>query len=191
MSAYVLNPDANKETLLKSLELPIKVPLKDGSSGVIRVLDPDGSHCDRVCEIFNKEVERGTYPQNEKADATSFRAYFCSHYAFVLTDSDDNVRGAFYIKPNFPGRCAHICNAGFLVADEYRKIGVGSALADVFEGFAKKLGYRAVFFNLVFCDNKASLALWKNRGFEIIGRVPEAKLVPNPVDAIMMYKKLE
>lgn len=25
------------------------------------------------------------------------------------------VAGCFYVKPNFPGRCSHVCNGGFIV----------------------------------------------------------------------------
>ena len=27
----------------------------------------------------------------------------------------------FYVKPNFPGRCAHVCNGGFITKKNFRK----------------------------------------------------------------------
>ena len=63
-------------------------------------------------------------------------------------------------------------------------------MADVLPEFAKKLGFRGIFFNLVYEDNVASIKIWKKRGYSVQGRVPEAKLEPKPTDAIMMYKKL-
>ena len=41
------------------------------------------------------------------------QGYFLSHAAFVVRDvASGAVLGAFYVKPNFPGRCSHICNGG-------------------------------------------------------------------------------
>ena len=36
--------------------------------------------------------------------------------------------GSFYVKPNYPDRCGHICNGGFLVNKEYRGQGIGKFL---------------------------------------------------------------
>lgn len=39
--------------------------------------------------------------------------------------------GSFYVKPNYPGRSSHVCNAGFLVAEAARGKGVGRAMGEV------------------------------------------------------------
>ncbi len=45
-----------------------------------------------------------------------FKAYYLSHDVFVLKNYETNeFLGSFYIKPNFPGRCSHYSNGGFLV----------------------------------------------------------------------------
>lgn len=74
--------------------------------------------------LLNHELEDGrSWPFESSLSLDGFRAYFLSHAAFVVrtvkaeeeTEGDgDRVLGAFYIKPNFPGRCAHICNGGFI-----------------------------------------------------------------------------
>ena len=38
------------------------------------------------------------------------------------------VVGSFYVKPNYPDRCSHICNGGFLVSQNYRGNGIGKFL---------------------------------------------------------------
>lgn len=43
-----------------------------------------------------------------------------------------------------------------------------------FVEFAPQLGYKAVFFNLVFEDNIASIRIWQALGFTTTGRVPNA-----------------
>jgi hypothetical protein len=62
-----------------------------------------------------------------------YRGYFLSHAAFVVRalepgfDADGNpsapgeVLGCFYVKPNFPGRCGHVCNGGFITKAKFRK----------------------------------------------------------------------
>ena len=67
-----------------------------------------------------------TYPQLTTLDEAGFKAYFLSHVTLVLLDkTKGEVLGTYYIKPNFPGRCSHICNAGFLVPPNARGNGAG------------------------------------------------------------------
>ena len=42
----------------------------------------------------------------------------------------DEVVGAYYLKPNFPGRAAHIANAGYVVAAAHRRRGIGRLLVE-------------------------------------------------------------
>ena len=76
--------------------------------------------------------------------SADFAAYFLSHHAYALRNAATPtlVYGGFYIKPNFPGRCAHICNGGFLVAAERRGLGAARFMGAVFPWLAKQLGYR-------------------------------------------------
>ncbi len=47
--------------------------------------------------------------------------------------------GSFYIKPNYPGRSSHVCNAGFLVTEKARNRGVGMVLGRQYLEWAPKL----------------------------------------------------
>ncbi|CAM9814561.1 unnamed protein product [Laminaria digitata] len=59
------------------------------------------------------------------------------------------VWGAFYIKPNFPGRCSHVCNGGFITDPRRRRRGVARLMGHAFLRLARDLGYKASYFNLV------------------------------------------
>lgn len=110
-----------------------------------------------------------------------FREYFLAYDAFVVRsvsgeggEGGSGVLGAFYIKPNFPGRASHICNGGFVVSPAARRQGVATLMARCFLPMGRDLGYRASLFNLVFVSNEASLRLWTGLGFVRTGTVPKA-----------------
>lgn len=73
--------------------------------------------------------------------------------------SEVDVWGAFYIKPNFPGRCSHVCNGGFITDPSRRRRGVATLMGHAFLRFAKDLGYKSSYFNLVSSMNAAPLIL--------------------------------
>jgi hypothetical protein len=68
-------------------------------------------------------------------------SYFHSHASFAVrfVNQDEHgtdILGCFYIKPNFPGRCAHVCNGGFICNPKYRGLGVATFMGEAF----KRLG---------------------------------------------------
>jgi L-amino acid N-acyltransferase YncA len=152
--------------------LPEPVALRDGRAGHIRALTPGDTP--RALELLNHAVlvDRA-WPFEAALGAAEFEAYFCSHAAFGLLVGGTIV-GAFYCKPNFPGRCDGICNGGFVVAPEARRRGVGRAMADCFFRVGERLGYRGALFNLVFASNTASVALWRSVGMQLVGTIPGA-----------------
>ncbi|KAH8093932.1 hypothetical protein BXZ70DRAFT_1072745 [Cristinia sonorae] len=108
------------------------------------------------------------------------------------------IAGCYYIKPNYPGRSSHICNAGFLVPVAQRAQGYGSLLARSYLYYAPRLGYEASVFNLVYVNNVASVRLWEGLGFTIAGRIPRAGRLRTAdgsgeeyVDAWVFYKRFD
>ncbi|CAD5124581.1 DgyrCDS12854 [Dimorphilus gyrociliatus] len=94
--------------------LPIDWTTKKGRKVVLDeydVKDEPSLHA-----LFQDTVNVGeSYPQ-DSATLEEFRSYYLTHQVFVVKDSKEgNILGAFYVKPNFPGRSSHICNSGFLV----------------------------------------------------------------------------
>ncbi|GKT55834.1 acetyltransferase [Colletotrichum tofieldiae] len=134
---------------------------------------------------LNKEIEGGdTYPMMDPMPADKFGAYWFQNFGAImllgniehadLTDDMDWSReclGSFYIKPNYPGRSSHVCNAGFLVTDASRNRGVGRLMGECYIDWAPKLGYTYSVFNLVYETNVASCKIWDALGFKRIGRV--------------------
>ena len=116
----------------------------------------------------------------------AYQSYFLSHTALCVralepdVDKDGNSSaagdflGCFYIKPNFPGRCSHICNGGFITVPKFRTQGVARLMGHVFLQVARDLGYKSAYFNLVFRSNTASVRLWESLGFERVAVLEKA-----------------
>ncbi|GLB37740.1 putative acetyltransferase (GNAT) family protein [Lyophyllum shimeji] len=176
---------------------------------------------DYLNAVFAQEVEDGlTYPQEGEMGRSTFEAYFFSADVFVgMVGSpgqmnnregevdldievarggrpwDQCVAGFYYIKPNYPGRSSHICNAGFVVPPTHRGKKYGHVLANSYVKYAPMLGYRASVFNLVYVNNLASIKLWERLGFTKAGLIPRAGRLKRRdgqgeeyVDAFVFYK---
>jgi L-amino acid N-acyltransferase YncA len=188
------------------MALPIHATLQDGTAVELDHMRPPEAEI--VRSLLNGIVAEGTsYPQKVPLSASEFAAYWLKGQAYVVRPalfspasapaSGSNppmveVLGAFYIKPNFPGRCGHICNAGFIVDPRVRGQGLGHLMGKAMLKLARELGYRGVMYNLVFETNLPSLKIWHTLGFQEIGRIPQAAYLPDDryVDAIMLYKSL-
>ncbi len=105
---------------------------------------------------------------------------------------DDKVLGTYVIKPNQPGRGGHVANAGYMVGQAARGLGVGTMLGEHSIQIAKELGFEAMQFNMVVATNTGAIHLWEKLGFEAVGRLPRVFRHPEkgPVDALVMYRSL-
>lgn len=111
---------------------------------------------------------------------------------FVAVETGDELVGTYYLKPNQPTLGDHVCNCGYIVAENTRGRGIASRMCDHSQREAVKHGYRAMQYNLVVSTNEDAIHLWKKHGFEIIGRLPKAFRHARfgYVDAYVMYKDL-
>ncbi len=111
---------------------------------------------------------------------------------FVAMDAGKQVLGTYYLKPNQPALGAHVCNCGYVTAEQARGRGVASAMCEHSQAEARALGFRAMQFNLVVSNNQGAVRLWKKHGFGVVGVLPgafrHARL--GYVDALVMYKQL-
>lgn len=144
-------------------------------------------------QLFKEIIDEGqAYPQDE-IDEKSFRQYFLSHNCFVfrLQESNKTIAG-FYIKPNFPGRSSHLANTGMAVSSEYRGRGLGKIMMPRIVNYAKIIGYEALYTNLIYATNTASLQVCKEGGFVEVGRIPRAGNLKGLgyTDAIQLYRDL-
>ncbi|MEH2127343.1 GNAT family N-acetyltransferase [Nostoc sp.] len=180
------------------MNFPLIKVLKNGMLVELDYMHPQEQEV--VRSLLNVVIIEGeTYPQKQPLSPTEFSAYWLSKDAFVVrtsvvdpTHKPKEILGAFYLKPNFPGRCSHICNAGFIVQLGFRGQGIGRLMGEAMLSIAANLGYEAVMFNLVFETNIPSITLWQSLGFEIIGRIPGAAKLENGqvVDALILYHTL-
>ncbi|EON97332.1 putative histone acetyltransferase spt10 protein [Phaeoacremonium minimum UCRPA7] len=183
-------PDPNTPALPANI-LPRQVTLRDRQT-VATVVPFASRHqvplslVNYLADQFAKEIEGGdTYPMIEPMSRERFASYWFQNFgAIMLLGSIDSPAdvvegkdwskeclGSFYIKPNYPGRSSHVCNAGFLVTDASRNRGVGRLMGESYLDYAPKLGYTYSVFNLVYETNVASCKIWDALGFKRIGRV--------------------
>jgi len=203
-TAYQGTPSDGKHNshLLTHL-IPYQSTLKDGRRVEVDFfrhsspndISPNGSMEEEEDEWFaglalmNLIIREGrSWPFEEDFEnVDDWRGYFLSHTAFVVraldngmdaagrnSSSQGEVLGCFYIKPNFPGRCSHICNGGFITAPRFRGLGIGRLMGNVFLRAARDLGYKSSYFNLVFKSNVGSVKLWDSLGFQRVSTLENA-----------------
>jgi L-amino acid N-acyltransferase YncA len=129
-----------------------------------------------------------SFPPDEPPTLDRTRAVWIDDKSAVLVaELDGEFAGCCYVRPNFSGRAGRIANAGYLVAESARGRGVGRALLERSLNEARRLGFRAMMFNLVFERNPAR-RLWEAAGFEVIGRIPNA--IDDDQDALIYFREL-
>jgi ribosomal protein S18 acetylase RimI-like enzyme len=123
------------------------------------------------------------------------REYWTSRPKQVFVAIDETtgqLLGTYYVRPNFDGPGSHVCNCGYIVAEQSRGQGVASRMCEHSLAEAAARGFRAMQYNLVVSTNERAVRLWKHMGFEIIGTVPGGFRHPRLgfVDAHIMHKRL-
>lgn len=145
-------------------------------------------------EIFRTVVETGdTYPYAPDTTEEEAKALWIDAVqATYVAVEDGRVIGTYTLKPNQPALGAHVCNAGYMVAPDVRGKGIGRALCAHSLDEARKLGFRAMQYNLVVSTNKGAIRLWKEMGFETVGTISGAfnHATEGYVDALIMYRAL-
>ena len=180
------------------LQFPIRCTFKGGSTAVELSLS-DERDVEPLKALYRVIVEEGnSYPHDRFPSHDEFMDYWFRGKRTVVAYVPDRERatemaGAFYLKPNWPGRAGHVANAGFIVAPEWRSKGLGRLLGETMLHDAKQLGYRSVIFNLVFSENLMARKSWEQLGFDQLGVIPGAIRKNNGgyQDAIIMFRSLE
>lgn len=173
--------------------LPMEVVLKNCLSAEL-ILSEDKNDYLELHRILNEIIVEGiSYPHEKALNFEEFSQYYLSNEVFILKVKEtQDIIGSFYIKPNFPGRCDHFCNGGFIVDKKFRGIGAGKFMGFIYLRLANLLGYKASFFNLVFSNNSAGLHLWRSLGFKELSLIPNVCRVKDGgyVDAYQFYYDL-
>jgi GNAT superfamily N-acetyltransferase len=126
-------------------------------------------------ELFARIVAaKEGYPHAPPLTRDAFDETWVDHVSVVVVARCEGfLAGAYYLKPNQPGRAAHIANAGYVVDRPFRRRRVGRLLVEDSITRAPLFGFDAVQFNLVFASNPAR-ALYEELGWRQIGQVPHA-----------------
>lgn len=136
-----------------------------------------------------------TYGMPEDISEPEARRSWTSTPKRVLVAEDPEegrILGTYYIKPNGEGPASHVCNCGYAVSASARGRGIASAMCLHSQDEGRRLGFRAMQFNLVASSNEGAVRLWTKLGYETVGTLPGAFRHPTDgfVDAYVMYKDL-
>ncbi len=180
------------------MPLPKDAVLKDGMPVQLRLVrQPDLAP---LRALYNVIVEEGaSYPHDQALSEAEFLDYWVTGKFTVVAcpqtcykdESTGPIAGAFYLRPNWPGRAGHVANAGFIVAPSLRRRGLARLLGTTMLDCANEQGYRSVIFNLVFADNHPARSLWRQLGFEEVARLPSVVRKDGAYqDALVMFRSL-
>lgn len=141
----------------------------------VEIRDASADDYDELFVAFSRIVSAGEgFPQAHPVSRPDFDEYWIRRSSSVsVARFGGYLIGGYYIKPNFVGRAAHIANAGYFVSAPYRGTGVGRSLVEHSLRAARRLGFDAMMFNLVFGSNPVR-TMYEKLGFDEIGRVPHA-----------------
>lgn len=129
-----------------------------------------------IWRIIEPVIRKGdTYAFSPNASKEDMIEVWCGKevYTYVAVLNQDVV-GTFMMKNNQPELGAHVANAGYMVAAQYSGLGIGRKMGEYSLKEARRLGYKALQFNMVVSTNLSAIRLWDRLGFEIIGEIPEA-----------------
>lgn len=147
-----------------------------------------------IAEIILPTIRDGTTysldPDMSEADALSYWMG-ADKEAFVFEDKG-RVIGTYYIRTNQGGGGRHVCNCGYMTSTTATGRGVARRMCEHSLGHARSRGYRAMQFNFVVITNERAILLWRQMGFNVVGRLPEAFRHPTIgyVDALVMFRRL-
>lgn len=176
------------------MRFPVDARLKDGTR--IDLVLAHTRDVRPLQHLYRIIVEEGTsYPHDHPPADSELEEYWfrgkTTVAAYPAGDRQTMV-GAFYLKPNWPGRARHVANAGFIVSPGWRNKGLGWLLGACMVDYARELGFRSVIFNLVFSENVAARHLWKKLGFAELAIIPQAVKNNDSTyqDAVIMFRSL-
>jgi L-amino acid N-acyltransferase YncA len=153
------------------------------------------AHAEGVWRIFHEVVRAGdafVFPADISREDALAWWFAPGNKVYVALDSSGRVGGSYILKPNHPGRGAHVANGSYMTSPHARGTGLGNAMAEHSVSQAAALGFRALQFNMVVSTNETAVRLWLRHGFRIVGTVPQAfhHATLGYVDAHIMHRSV-
>lgn len=144
-----------------------------------------------ILEPVIRSGETYTLPRDlSRSDALAY--WFSSSHEVFVAESEAEVLGTYYLRPNQLGGGSHVSNCGYITASNASGKGLATAMCSHSLNHARNRGFRAMQFNFVVSTNDRAVRLWQRFDFDIVGRIPDAFLHPihGYVDAYVMHRKL-
>jgi RimJ/RimL family protein N-acetyltransferase len=125
-------------------------------------------------------------PSEERRYLRTVRRH--SHAAVFVAETPDGIVGRISLARDAHPASEHVADLGLMVAAPYRRQGIGRALMDAAEAWAREVGVRKLELH-VFPYNEAAIALYEGLGYEREGyRRVHYRRADGFVDAILMAK---
>lgn len=159
----------------------------------IRAADPQ-IDMEHIWTIFKKVIQSGdTYVFDPNATIDYVEKYWLTpHIDTFVAETNGEILGTYFIKPNQIDLGNHIANCGYMVSPSHQGKGIGRLLCEHSQEFAISKGYLGIQFNIVVSTNLVAVNLWQKMGFKIIGTTPNGfrHHTRGLVDTYIMYKSL-
>lgn len=160
----------------------------------VEIREAQKDDTEAIWAIFKAVIQTGdTYvfsPDTPRIDLDQY--WLATHMLTYVAEVEGEVVGTYILKANHPGLGSHVANASYMVHPAAQGRGVGKAMCGHSLDEARRLGFRALQFNLVVSTNEVAVNLWRKMGFAIVGTLPEAFHHQDLgyVDAYVMYRPL-
>jgi RimJ/RimL family protein N-acetyltransferase len=127
-------------------------------------------------------------PSEERRYLRAVRRH--THAAVFVAETAEGIVGRISLARDAHPASEHVADLGLMVAVEHRRQGVGRALMEAAEAWAREVGVRKLELH-VFPHNTAAIALYEGLGYEREGYRRDHYRRPDGfVDAILMAKMI-
>src|SRR5262245_31260552 len=147
-----------------------------------------------IWRILEPSIREGcTYPlPSDMSESDGLRYWRAPDHEVFVAESEGEILGTYYLRPNQSGGGSHVANCGYMTAPRAGGRGIARTMCAHSLEHAKSRGYRAIQFNFVVSTNERAVRIWQDFGFQVVGRLPQAFQHPRDgyVDALVMYRNL-
>lgn len=155
----------------------------------------DAAELVRLAEAVGSEPDGWLITDGRWRSASEERRYLRAQRrhpdaAVLVAEVPDGIVGRLSIARDPHPASAHVADLGLMVAEDYRRRGIGRALMQAAETWAREVGVRKIELH-VFPYNTAAVALYESLGYQQEGlRRGHYRRGRDYVDAILMAKLL-